>query len=231
MFEPLANAALSASSRIWDEAWLRVNALEFSPKRSHALLTAFGEDPVALFSSSDNEWRQRVPSLTEKHLTQIRAVQSRDISLDWERLEKAGAHVVGWNHPAYPAGLKVLPDAPLVLLVRGNLVPEDKFSIAIVGSRRASSYGLQLAKRFARDLAAQGLTIVSGGARGVDTLAHQGALEAKGRTIAFLGSGVDTPCTESPIKSENSPCWNTISAPPLRQITFSTSIPSASRFS
>jgi len=71
------------------------------------------------------------------------------------------------------------------------LIPEDKFSLAIVGSRRATSYGMTLARQFARDLAAHGLTIVSGGARGVDTEAHRGAMEAGGRTLAYLGCGVD----------------------------------------
>ncbi len=175
------------------DAWLRLNALEFSPKRAHALLGAFGGSPEAIFCASPAEWRERCPSLTDKHVSLLAAVQTRDFAAEWASLDKVGARVVGWDDPAYPPGLRPLPDAPPVLLVRGELRPEDKFSVAIVGSRRASSYGLSLAKRFARDLAAQGLTVVSGGARGVDTLAHQGALEAQGRTIAFLGCGVDVP--------------------------------------
>jgi len=174
-------------------AWLRLNALEWSPKRAHALLAAFGGDAQVIWAASDLEWRAQCPGLTDKHIAQMNAIQTRDLSRDWAALEMVGAHVVGWNHPAYPPGLRPLPDAPPVLLVRGELVPEDKFSLAIVGSRRATSYGLSLAKRFARDLSAHSLTVVSGGARGVDTLAHQGALEGGGRTVAFLGCGVDVP--------------------------------------
>ena len=150
------------------DAWLRLNALEFSPKRAHALLGAFGGSPEAIFCASPAEWRERCPSLTDKHVSLLAAVQTRDFAAEWASLDKVGARVVGWDDPAYPPGLRPLPDAPPVLLVRGELRPEDKFSVAIVGSRRASSYGLSLAKRFARDLAAQGLTVVSGGARGVD---------------------------------------------------------------
>ena len=105
-----------------------------------------------------------------------------------------GARVIGQSDPCYPANLRPLPDAPPVLIARGALVPEDKFSVAIVGSRRAAEYGLSLAHHFARELTAHGLTVVSGGARGVDTRAHRGALDGGGRTVAFLGCGVDVHC-------------------------------------
>jgi len=159
------------------DAWLRLNSLEFAPHRLHALLEAYGGDPAAFFAASQDEWAERLPLFNAKRLTHMAAVRGRDLSRDFAALEKSGAHLVTIRDAVYPANLRPLPDAPPVLFVRGELVPEDKFSLAIVGSRRATDYGLTLARQFARDLAAHGLAIASGGARGVDTRAHRGAME------------------------------------------------------
>lgn len=105
--------------------------------------------------------------------------------------ERVGARLVTLDDAAYPAGLTASPPAPPYLFVRGSLVREDALATAIVGSRRASHYGLRMAERLASDLAVRGVTVVSGLARGVDTAAHRGALSAGGRTVAVLGSGVD----------------------------------------
>jgi DNA processing protein len=91
----------------------------------------------------------------------------------------------------FPSRLAEIPDAPATLHVRGTLVDADALAVAIVGSRRATPYGLEVAETLAADLAARGVTVVSGLARGIDSAAHRGALRVGGRTLAVLGSGVD----------------------------------------
>ena len=104
---------------------------------------------------------------------------------------RAGARLLLSEDDEYPASLAAVPAPPPFLLARGELRKEDALALAIVGSRRATAYGLGAAERLAADLAARGVTIVSGFARGIDTAAHRGALAAGGRTIAVLGCGVD----------------------------------------
>ena len=98
---------------------------------------------------------------------------------------------VTWSDPAYPAALTTIPDPPFVLWIRGSAGVLSTPGVAIVGARAASPYALNVAERLAGDLAAAGLTIVSGLARGVDAAAHRGALKAGGRTVGVLGSGID----------------------------------------
>lgn len=104
---------------------------------------------------------------------------------------RAGARLLLREDDEYPAPLRAIPDPPPFLLARGELRAEDALALAIVGSRHATPYGVAVAERLAAELAARGVTIVSGLARGIDTAAHRGALAAGGRTIAVLGCGVD----------------------------------------
>lgn len=114
-----------------------------------------------------------------------------DISGQERAMKRWGAQLVTLEDASYPSRLAEIYDPPLTLFIRGTLTEGDERSIAIVGTRKPSSYGLQLAEEFAEQLAARGFTIISGLASGIDTAAHRGALRAKGRTIAVLGNGVD----------------------------------------
>jgi DNA processing protein len=105
--------------------------------------------------------------------------------------ERVATRALTRDDVEYPAHLRGLPDAPDTLHVRGALAERDALAIAVVGSRRATPYGLEVAETLAADLAARGVTIVSGLARGIDTAAHRGALRVGGRTVAVVGSGVD----------------------------------------
>ena len=104
---------------------------------------------------------------------------------------RCGARLVLLGDPEYPASLRPIDLPPPFLLVRGEILREDGLAMAIVGSRRGTPYGLRMAERLGADLGGRGVTVVSGLARGVDTAAHRGALDAGGRTLAVLGSGVD----------------------------------------
>ena len=108
-----------------------------------------------------------------------------------EQLERDGVRVVTLIDDAYPASLRQVSAPPPVLYYRGELLETDRVAVAVVGTRRVTAYGREMASRIAGDLARSGVTIVSGLARGIDGVAHQAALDAGGRTIAVLGSGVN----------------------------------------
>ena len=113
-----------------------------------------------------------------------------DINKELELIRDSGAEVITFFDKRYPENLKDIYDPPVLLYVKGILKPEDKLSVAIVGSRRCTQYGLNTAERIAAGLAFSGITVVSGLARGIDTAAHKGALKNGGRTIAVLGNGL-----------------------------------------
>ncbi len=112
------------------------------------------------------------------------------IARELELIREYDCQVVTLYDDAYPEYLKEIDTPPLVLYIRGELTPEDSLSLSIVGSRDAKDYGRKVSYRLSYQLAQRGLTIVSGLARGIDTSAHRGALEAGGRTIAVMGSGL-----------------------------------------
>ena len=108
-----------------------------------------------------------------------------------EKLERASVRPINWNHSEYPWRLKEIPDPPPVLYVKGALQPEDERAVAVVGTRGPTAYGREAASVLAADLARNGITIVSGLARGIDGIAHRAALDTGGRTIAVVANGLD----------------------------------------
>ena len=110
---------------------------------------------------------------------------------EMEKAEQAGVKVINWADPMYPPRLKEISDPPPVLYFRGDILPEDERSVAVVGTRKATAYGREAALALSTDLARNGITIVSGLASGIDAIAHNAALEAGGRTIAVFGCGLD----------------------------------------
>ena len=139
-------------------------------------------------------------SLTELEATGIQTVSAqslgtgRSIELAHDELTRAtaaGVQVVGLEEPAYPGQLKQIYDPPLVLFVRGDPAVVAQPGVAVVGTRHPTPYGTGMAERLSCDLAARGLVIFSGLARGVDTAGHRGAIAGKGKTVAVLGTGVD----------------------------------------
>ncbi|HEX5019975.1 MAG TPA: DNA-processing protein DprA [Candidatus Binatia bacterium] len=116
-----------------------------------------------------------------------------EIEEDLRRTREAGVDILPFTSPAYPDRLRVIADPPPLLYLKGQLCAEDDRAVAIVGSRSASEYGRRVARDLARGLACVGFTVVSGLARGIDGAAHASALQAGGRTVAVLGSGVERP--------------------------------------
>jgi len=161
----------------------------FGPVSFKKLLTYFNSFEIA-WQSQINEFIQ--VGLSTSLIEHIKK-QRPKINPDWEmeRLAKEKIDLITIQDKNYPKLLKEIYSPPALLYVKGTLKLEDKFALGIVGTRKLSAYGRQITPLITADLAQSGLTIVSGLAKGIDTLAHQAALQAKGRTIAVLGSGIN----------------------------------------
>jgi DNA processing protein len=170
--------------------WVGFNLVKgIGPVRVEKLLAYFGNLEDAWWSQTCHLAAAGLnPNLCQQ-VTQIR----KEVSLDKiiEDLQGADIQVVTWDDPAYPDRLRHINQSPFVFYLKGNLVEEDKWSIAVVGTRRFTAYGQQVTENITQALAGQGITIISGLARGVDGIAHKQALSAGGRTLAVLGSGLD----------------------------------------
>jgi len=173
------------------EALIALNMIEgVGPVRTRSLLEYFGDAPKILAASAAQI--ARVRSLGEETAARIAAWETTvDLAGELQRIQEFGCSVVIQTDDNYPAALREIYDPPIVLYVKGELLARDKNAVAMVGSRLTTPYGIETARKLAYQLAYLGVTVVSGGARGIDTAAHQGALSAKGRTLAVLGTGIN----------------------------------------
>jgi DNA processing protein len=170
--------------------WLAFNRVKgIGPARFGLLLGAFGSARAA-WEAAPGAWR--AAGLDERTAAALVRQRGRiDPAAEVERLARMRITALTLRDRRYPALLREVVLPPPVLYLRGALAASDEWAVAIVGTRRASAYGRQVTERIAGELAAQGITIVSGLARGIDTVAHTAALAAGGRTIAVLGCGPD----------------------------------------
>lgn len=170
--------------------WVGFNLIPgVGPAKLRRLLDRFGDLEEAWFASGPSLLHagldQRTVDVVLEARQRLRPVQ------ELEKVFRLGVQVLTLADEQYPTRLREIYDAPPVLYVRGQLKAEDEWCVSVVGTRRATPYGRETAERLAADLARQKVTVVSGLARGIDSAAHRAAVQAGGRTIAVLGSGVD----------------------------------------
>jgi DNA processing protein len=173
------------------EALIALNMIpHVGPVRLRNMQDRIGS-PAAILSASKDQLLH-VPGIGEAAADAIVGWESGvDLRGELRRIQEFGCQVVTWQDEHYPPLLKQIYDPPILLYVKGTLTARDKNSVAIVGSRQTTHYGINVARKLGYQLAYVGVTVVSGGARGIDTAAHQGALNAKGRTIGVLGTGIN----------------------------------------
>jgi DNA processing protein len=172
--------------------WLALSLTPgMGPTRGHRVVQHFGGIE-----------RVFVASLTELEAAGLPAAAAQSIALnrsyslaeeEFMKTREVGAEIVSFQDERYPARLKEIYDPPLVLYVRGDAALLSQPGLGVVGTRHPTPYGIGMAERLANDLASRGLVIISGMARGVDTHAHRGALNGKGKTVAVWGTGIDVP--------------------------------------
>ncbi|NTU41943.1 MAG: DNA-processing protein DprA, partial [Nitrospirales bacterium] len=173
--------------------WLALSFVkEIGPVTVKKLLSVF-HTPEKIFRATLSELRE-VEAVGESRAKGIREFRS------WHMVEKEiksahsrGIRIISYTDEDYPSCLRELEDSPVVLYLKGDLTAEDRYAVAIVGSRLMTDYGRTVTEGIASGLAVAGITVISGMARGIDTVAHKEALRSGGRSIAVLGCGLDRP--------------------------------------
>src|SRR5205823_6231955 len=164
------------------ESLVALNLVEHvGPVRVRQLLEHFGDAPAILRAFKQQLLHAR--GIGDETAVAIANWEKNvDLAAELKRIAEFGCRIVTQADAEYPELLRQIYDPPIVLYVKGELLPKDKNAVAMVGSRMTTHYGVETARKLAYQLAYLGVTVVSGGARGIDTASHQGALSAKGRT-------------------------------------------------
>ncbi|MFM2178395.1 MAG: DNA-protecting protein DprA [Verrucomicrobiota bacterium] len=172
------------------EAWIALNLIpQIGPVRVRKLLRFF-ETPERILTAKVAEILQ-VDGFGRAQAEALAAWETGvDLALELQRIQSRGLTILTQEDDLYPPLLKTIHDPPLVLYVWGELQKRDHHAIGVVGSRHATMYGMNAAKKMSFQIAYSGYTVISGLARGIDTAAHEAALAAKGRTVAVIGSGL-----------------------------------------
>jgi DNA processing protein len=172
--------------------WLGFNTVKgIGSNRLRGLWSYFQQDMAAAWHADPDDLRR--VGLDEKVVQQfLHHRQQFDLDAALKQLQHLNAWVCTIDDAAYPSLLAKIDDAPPLLYVKGDLLPQDALALAMVGTRRATTYGKKVAERIAVAMASAGITVISGLARGLDAVAHHACLRSGGRTIAVLGNGIDT---------------------------------------
>jgi DNA processing protein len=199
------------------------------PLTRKALLEHFGSAENVL--KATGQQLREVPGVGAKVSRAIKDADAIDVERELALCRDHGLDVIVESDPRYPRMLREIHDPPGVMFLQGDLLPQDAVSVAIVGSRHATPYGKQVAEKLASGLARAGLTIVSGLARGIDAAAHRGALDAGGRTIGVLASGVLNiyPPEHGDLAKEVTRSGALLSEAPPRAVPLSGSFPQRNR--
>ena len=184
--------------------------------RLRALLQYF-KTTERILKATQNEL-ERVPNIGPELARRIHSWRNLDLKGELALIEKEKVTLLPISNEHYPTNLKEIYDPPILLYVKGELTEEDKNAISIVGTRRPTYYGRSTAERLGYELGIRGITVVSGMARGIDTFSHRGALKAKARTLAILGSGLSNiyPRENRKLSHQIGECGAVISEFPMR---------------
>ncbi|MBI4685152.1 MAG: DNA-protecting protein DprA [Nitrospirae bacterium] len=173
--------------------WIALTEVpDIGPVTARKLLAVY-KKPEDIFSASQKELRsvEGISARKAKNLKEYSGWES--IERQIKKLENKGIRVVTLRSDDYPEAFREIEDTPLILYVKGNIERDDRYAVAVVGSRKLTPYGQFVAEKLSSELSSIGMTIVSGMARGIDTAAHKAAINSGGRSIAVLGSGIDVP--------------------------------------